>query len=683
MSGPAVVQHASTVIRVAGRMDAGSRGLVSECIANSWRRCINEYSLDPALAHLPEVIGGDDLKDRQAQHDELVQVASAEIDALYDQISGSGYALLLTDASGIILCSKLDPILDKSFRAAGLVIGADWSERCEGTNGMGTCIVENRGLTVHRAEHFRAHHIGLSCSAAPIHDPAGTLVAVLDASSVAAHDTRTSQAHTMALVNLSAHLIEKCVFLTRYRNGTVLRFHARPELVNLLHDGGLALADDGTVIAADETAVRLLGASTRVDLVGRSICEILDAPVEELMALGSSPHRALWPVRDAMLGRRFFVSLHDGKMLAQACNAALPVRESRTVVQFPAASTRTLDMTLEELAGDDPQMIRTVRSARRVADSQVSVMIQGATGTGKDCFAHALHSISRRAQQPFVAVNCAAIPESLVESELFGYRPGAFTGASREGMRGKVLQSSGGTLFLDEIGDMQLALQTRLLRVLEEQEIVPLGAEKPIKVDLRVVSASHRNLREMIARGEFREDLYYRLNGITLELPDLAARSDKERLIRQFLAAETSDGRPAAIEMDAFQRLLAHDWPGNIRELRNVIRSALAICDGGVVRLVDLPRELRENPPNPPALAQRVANPSQPPQMPASTLDGSPRSRNPLEVAEREALVAAIEANRGNMRNTARQLGVSRNTLYRKLKRHRIAVGAARRDIGS
>ncbi len=681
MSDSAIVQHASRVMRVAGGMDAAGRGVVSECIANSWRRCVNEYALDPAQAYAPAVLCGDALKDRQTQHDELVHVASAEMDSLYDQISGTGYALLLTDASGIILCSKLDPTLDKSFRAAGLVVGADWSERCEGTNGMGTCIIENRAVTVHRADHFRACHIGLSCSAAPIHDPAGALVAVLDASSVAAHDTRTSQAHTMALVNLSAHLIEKCVFLTRYRNSAVLRFHARPELVNLLHDGGLALADDGTVIAADETAVRLLGAASRADLVGRSICDILDASVEELTALGSSAHGALWPVRDVMLGRRFFVSLHDGKMLALACNAALPVREPRTVVQVAATSSKHFDMSLEELAGNDPQMLRTVRSARRVADSPVSVMIQGATGSGKDCFARALHNASRRAQQPFVAVNCAAIPESLVESELFGYRPGAFTGASKEGMRGKILQSSGGTLFLDEIGDMQLALQTRLLRVLEEQEIVPLGAEKPIKVDLRVVSASHRNLREMIARGEFREDLYYRLNGITLELPDLAVRGDKERLIRRFLAAETCDGRPAAIEMDAFQRLLAYDWPGNIRELRNVIRSALAICDGGVVRLVDLPREIRENRPS--RRAAVAANSPLPRPTQASEEDSGPRQRNPLEAAEREALVAAIEANRGNLRNTARQLGVSRNTLYRKLKRHRIAIGAARRDIGS
>src|SRR5690242_18503039 len=251
-------------------------------------------------------------------------------------------------------------------------------------------------------------------------------------------------------------------------------------------------------------------------------------------------------------------------------------------------------LTLEELAGEDPRMLRYARNGRRIADSDVALLIQGPTGSGKEAFAHAMHLASRRAARPFIAVNCAAIPETLIESELFGYKPGAFTGARREGLRGRIVQSSGGTLFLDEIGDMPLALQSRLLRVLEEREVLPLGSEGAIAVDLHVLAASHRNLRDMIARGAFREDLYYRLNGITLELPALCERMDKERLIQHALAAETGNGRPAAIERDALQRLLIYPWPGNIRELRNVIRTALAICEGGVVRAMDLPREIRE-----------------------------------------------------------------------------------------
>jgi transcriptional regulator of acetoin/glycerol metabolism len=323
-------------------------------------------------------------------------------------------------------------------------------------------------------------------------------------------------------------------------------------------------------------------------------------------------------------------------------------------------------LTLEDLAGEDPQMLRNARSAYRIADSNVSVLIQGPTGSGKEAFAHAMHLASARASRPFVAVNCAAIPETLIESELFGYKAGAFTGARKDGMRGKILQSSGGTLFLDEIGDMPLMLQTRLLRVLEEQEIVPLGSESPIKVNLHVLAASHRNLRDMIARGTFRDDLYYRLNGITLELPALRDRADKERVIHHALAAETDDGRPAAIERDALQRLLAYPWPGNVRELRNVIRTALAICDGGVIRRIDLPREIRE------AETLKLAPPTS--GMRATAVPDGPGAANPLQVAERAALLSVIEDCHGNMTRVALQLGMSRNTLYRRIKRHGIPL---------
>ena len=328
-------------------------------------------------------------------------------------------------------------------------------------------------------------------------------------------------------------------------------------------------------------------------------------------------------------------------------------------------------LTLEDLAGEDPQMLRNVRSAYRIADSGVSVLIQGPTGSGKEAFAHAMHLVSRRAERPFVAVNCAAIPETLIESELFGYKPGAFTGARKEGMRGKILQSAGGTLFLDDIGDMPLTLQTRLLRVLEEQEIVPLGSETAIKVDLHVIAASHRNLREMIANGTFREDLYYRLNGITLELPALRDRADRERVIHHALAVETGNGRPAAIEMDALQRLLAYPWPGNVRELRNVIRTALAICEGGVVRGIDLPREIREvesNTADVSAIAALAAGAR------TAAADPSAPPANPLRAAERAALVRVIAECHGNMTRVAAQLGMSRNTLYRRMKRHSIPL---------
>jgi len=661
MSDPAAGPHAELVVRVAdhGFSVESAPPPVAPIVDLSWRRCLHDFKLDPAREYQPTVLDSGRLKELHAEHDELVQIARAEMDSLYEQISGSGYALLLADTEGVILCEKVDPALKRMFGQAGLILGAEWSERREGTNGIGTCAAEARPITIHEADHFRARHVALSCSAAPIHDPNGKLLAVLDASCVNAGGTRESQMHTVALVNTSARLIEKCLFLRRHRGDAMLRFHHRPEFVDLLHDGAIAVAADGTIVATDMTGLRLLGAQDRRDLIGCSIAEVFDTTFDELLATSGAGRRAVWELRDNRYGRRYYASLVGAG--AQAGRAPPPPIVPRTIVQV-ARDDSCGAMTLADLAGEDPQMLRNLRNARRIADSSVAVVIFGPTGSGKEAFAKALHLASSRAKQPFVAVNCAAIPETLIESELFGYSRGAFTGAKKEGMRGRIVQSSGGTLFLDEIGDMPLMAQTRLLRVLEEMEVTPLGSEAPIKVNLRVMCASHRNLRELMSRGEFREDLYYRLNGICMELPPLALRGDKETLICKCIARESAGKQIAAIEEIAMKRLLAYPWPGNIRELRNAIRTAIAICDHNVIRFADLPLDVRRH-------------------VPASCGASDETSRRAgkvlpisLQSAERQALVQVIEQHHWNMTLVAAHLKISRNTLYRKIKRHAIPI---------
>src|SRR5579862_3057132 len=423
---------------------------------------------------------------------------------------------------------------------------------------------------------------------------------------------------------------------------------------------GLAeVSGDGLTCGRERCEQLIALAALELDRLFERVCE------SECVLLLTDANGAILHEKSSALLRGSFRVHRIGSPAARS----LSQERDLALAAFRAAQQA---LTLEDLAGEDPQMLRNVRSAYRIADSGVSVLIQGPTGSGKEAFAHAMHLVSRRAERPFVAVNCAAIPETLIESELFGYKPGAFTGARKEGMRGKILQSAGGTLFLDEIGDMPLTLQTRLLRVLEEQEIVPLGSETAIKVDLHVIAASHRNLREMIANGTFREDLYYRLNGITLELPALRDRADKERVIHHALAAETGNGRPAAIEMDALQRLVVYPWPGNVRELRNVIRTALAICEGGVVRGIDLPREIREA--DPANTGEPGAVASVPQGNRASPGETCVAPVNPLRAAERAALVRVIAECHGNMTRVAAQLGMSRNTLYRRMKRHAIPL---------
>ncbi len=580
------------------------------------------------------------------------------MDSLYEQIAGSGYALLLADTAGVILCEKVDPALREMFARAGLIAGAEWSERREGTNGIGTCAREAHPITIHQTDHFRCRHVGLSCSAAPIRDSARAPWSRFSMPRASMRMATASRRCTRSRsCQNSARVIEKCLFLRRHRADSMLRFHHRPEFVDLLHDGAIAVAADGTIVASDMTGMKLLGASDRSELVGRSIDDIFDASYEELLAAAPPGRRSMWELRDHQHGRRYFASLvktdrpRTPTAAAVSAHAVVHVRS-----QDPVAA-----MTLQDLAGEDPQMLRIAWSATRIADSSISVLILGPSGSGKEVFARALHLASKRARQPFVAINCAAIPETLIESELFGHVPGAFTGARREGLRGRITQSSGGSLFLDEIGDMPLLMQTRLLRVLEEQEVTPLGSESAIKVNLRVMCASHRNLREMVARGEFREDLYYRLNGMTLELPPLRSRSDQEALVRQCIAHESSGGESASIERAALERLLAYPWPGNIRELKNTMRTALALCTERVIRVGDLPEEIRRYGRDP-----RAAE--------AARADGA----GLLESAERQALLEAMQAQGWNMTRVAAKLGISRNTLYRKINRHGIAIIRAR-----
>jgi transcriptional regulator of acetoin/glycerol metabolism len=308
----------------------------------------------------------------------------------------------------------------------------------------------------------------------------------------------------------------------------------------------------------------------------------------------------------------------------------------------------------------------------------VPILLHGATGTGKEAFAKSLHRTGLWSDKPFVTVNCAAIPESLIESELFGYTRGAFTGAAKEGRVGKILQSNGGTLFLDEIGDMPLMLQTRLLRVIEEREVVPLGSDQPIPVDLHVISATHRDVHQMIQEGQFREDLYYRLNGITLHLPLLRDRGDKADLIRTLLREENAGQDCVRIEDDAFAKLMQYSWPGNIRQLRNALRTASALCRDGIIRASNLPQEILDtNPPSPPIVVVKVAAAASvaaaaPAETAAAPSESLPSAA--LREAECAALLRELERMRWNISRTAQTLGISRNTLYRKIHKHRILL---------
>ncbi|SDN99440.1 Transcriptional regulator of acetoin/glycerol metabolism [Pseudomonas arsenicoxydans] len=605
-------------------------------IARSWLRCLEDYHLDPALTMAPTVLEHGRVLESRERLQQVLHIAGNEMTSLHQQLSGAGHAVLLTDARGVILNCVTAPAERKIFERAGLWLGADWSEACEGTNGIGTCLVERQSLTIHQDEHFRGRHTGLTCSASPVFDPHGELLAVLDVSSARHEVSRQSQFHTMALVNLSAKMIESCYFLRYFDNQWLLRFHLQAESVGLFSEGLLAFDGEGRISAVNQSALNLLGHG-RCGLLGQPVEAFFDCSLDELLGRASVNASASWPLRTRD-GRSLFALLRG-----QPRSIPVPVVQRPVIAEQPRLSGICIgDIALQE----------DFRKSLRVFERDVPLLINGETGSGKEAFAKAVHQASQRAEKAFVALNCAAIPESLIESELFGYRGGSFTGARKEGMRGKLQQADGGTLFLDEIGDMPLALQTRLLRVLEDRQVVPIGGE-PEPVNVRIISATHRNLLERVQDGSFREDLYYRLNGLEVALPALRDRSDKSQLL-DFLLAEEAGGETVVIDEPARQALLGFAWPGNVRQLRNVLRTLAALCDGGRIGLEDLPAMIRQVRPLP---VVAVEEPSE----------------HPLDDAERLALLNALEQTRWHMTNTAEQLGVSRNTLYRKLRKHGIA----------
>ena len=658
--------HAERVMLVGAHGASKSMDVPHEVISTSWQRCINDFGLDPADKPESEIIEASSLKARRDEMHDFINVARGECRNLYEQISQSGYTIALTDAEGVILEQLTDSGLEKAFKQCGLLPGSVWSEKRRGTNGMGTALQVSSPVIVHREDHFYDTDLGLTCTSSPIFDPHGKIAGVLDVSAFDMGGSWQSQIHTRALVQMAANFIEYHYFQQLYQDRTLLRFHPRSEFLGVGTEALMALDDDGTILAVNDKTLGQLGYEDRNRILGRHINDVFSLKEEMLDTRFSQLGHRVFPVEDIHHGRRYLATI-----VKEDRNARTTIKTRKNRDKMIVAPTNIPEKkSLKDLSGNDPRMAFNVRCARRIVDKNISILITGDTGCGKEVFALAVHEASSRASKPFVALNCAAIPESLIESELFGYKSGAFTGARREGMQGCVLKSSGGTLFLDEIGDMPLNLQTRLLRVLESKEVLPLGSQTPVKVDLHIISASNRDLKKMMSEGTFRDDLYYRLNGMTLTLPPLKERRDLKDIILCVLATENDSDQPASIEQKAFAKLTEYSWPGNIRELRNVLRTALALSDEGVVRLSDLPREIAFGD----GFDSDMGQADESSVMDAQSAELEPIHRSPLENAEREALLQEIERNHWKMTVTAEKLKMSRSTLYRKLKKYGIPI---------
>jgi transcriptional regulator of acetoin/glycerol metabolism len=648
---------------------------MSEPVAQSWARCINEFRLDPGRFVTPPVLTEHELAARREAVGDLIACSKLEMTTLYQQLADPELAVVLVDADGVIVHQVSSTPFAEAVAVDGFRIGALWSEREAGTNGMGTSIAERDCVAVCQQDHFYARYTSLTCSAAPIFDDRGEIAGVLDVTS----RSKLLQQHSLVLVGMSRQMIENRLLSSRYRHANIIQFHSRPEFVGTLHGGKIAVDDDGTVLAANRSAAFQLGCRSLEELRGKRIDEAFNASIEEMIARSIRGSFHPITVYSASGTNRFFLVAQTAQAGSTASTTRVfvtdpTVRRPAREPHAPATGSR-LDK-ISHLEFGDPRMASQIQLAARVIQRKIPIVLRGQTGTGKEVFAQALHGISPLANGPFVPVNCASLPENLIESELFGYRAGAFTGAQREGRRGKIVQANGGTLFLDEIGDMPLALQARLLRVIEEHEVTPLGAETTVKVDFQLISASHRNLLELVQSGQFREDLYYRLKGIEINLPALAERIDKLPLIHHLLETECEGTDTPELTPEAQRALLGYAWPGNIRQLRHVLKMAIALCDGHPIEGAHLPPEVLQASQPPASAAAAPAAPSRiaAPEVPHLAEDADISSLNAIQLNERETVLAMLDEHRWNVSNVAKALGISRNTLYRKMHRLHIRL---------
>ena len=703
-----------------------------EKIDQSHERCV---ALGVSRIERPDhsPLGRSDLAVVRERNLRLYDHAAPVMEMLYEQIVNTENMVVLCDATGTIIHSIGDDDFLARASKVALQPGVNWSESTKGTNAIGTALIEEVPTLVHADEHYMHANHFLTCSAAPILDPRGNILGVLDVTG----DRASFHQHTMALVKMSARMIENHWLTDDYRNVMRLHLHSRVEFIGTLMEGILAISADGKIVGANRGALEQLGLSgaalrmhSLTTLFGTTVNALVDrfrSPLATPMPVhlngGRQFHihaRFNWPVwtslAEAVSGAtepsagsvRTLPAAAAGQQTGGATTPAdQPLAESARATGRGGETAASPGSGLAQLRTGDTQMASVVDKIRRVINRDIPILILGETGTGKELLARAIHVDSVRSKQAFVAVNCASIPETLIEAELFGYEEGAFTGARRKGAVGKLVQANGGTLFLDEIGDMPVALQAHLLRVLQERQVTPLGSSKSVPVDVSIICATHRNLREMIDRKAFREDLFYRLNGLAVRLPPLRERSDLLALVRRILdqlAEPSRASRRLQPDADVLRLFQHYAWPGNVRQLFNVLRTAAVMASGDALITRehlsdDFLEEARASQPGgidadlTAAAASAAVVVTQPAaaagQLPSGnaansdptgpgSADAAPRGpawspapalpQRSLEAIELDAIRLAVEAAKGNISEASKRLGISRNTIYRKLR---------------
>lgn len=678
MQSPQVVaRHVGRVIDMVERKTPHGIDPSAQRLIRSWMRSLNTHQVDPARVNTPRIVSAQELREHRDRLEAFMRISREGIDRLHAQILPANYCVLLTDADGVTLDYRTVPAQEREFRDQGFRPGTCWSEAYEGTCGVGTSLIDGQATLIHRDEHFRSHNIAFTCSAAPIFGLDDRPIAVLDASALNSPTQRESQSLVFRMVIERAQQIENAFTYYSLRPYWVLQCGRLAEFLSVQTDYLIGFDDSGRIMGGNRRARLELFALEQA--APDFIHDLLECTAHDILSAAHGRPGQAFPLRLRGSGERLFASLH-APALRRRETARPSVEPARTAIDAPDRKRDSELRGFGHLAINDVRLRDNVERALKIANRNIPVMLLGETGTGKEAFARAIHDFSERRGKPFVALNCAAIPESLIESELFGYRDGAFTGARSKGARGKITQADGGTLFLDEIGDMPLQLQCRLLRVLAEGEVLPLGAETPLRVDLHIICATHQNLPQQVREGRFREDLYYRLNAAVFLLPPLRERTDIAEVIRRVLEEESGalDRAEQALDREV-QRVLEHyTWPGNIRQLKYAMRYACAIADGDTLRLEHFPLEIAAGVENGQPVTEAPRSP--PPAMRAPA--DPPPMLSDSEATLRATMIDTLRRNHWQAKRSAEALGMSRATFYRKLAKLHIVSPNRRGDSG-
>ncbi|WP_409343610.1 sigma-54-dependent Fis family transcriptional regulator [Paenibacillus sp. MBLB4367] len=519
-------------------------------------------------------------------------------------IKQSGQMALLIDSEGTIIHTSGDPDFSRRAVAVQLQVGANWAERRKGTNAIGVTLTEKKPVRVHAEEHYFSSNHFLTCASAPVFNSTGELIGVINISGKQEH----YHAYTFTLACMAALSLQNKMLLEESKKEHLVTLR---ELDHRSQNHPLpliSLSRDNRILRANHAAIRMVGS----DAIGKELTKLEGFSVETI----HNEHQKLWQS----------VSIRK-----QAANAP-------RLYSF------------KDIVGTCPVILQKKELAQKAAATDFPVLLLGESGVGKELFAQSIHTASARSAEPFIALNCSAIPDSLIESELFGYARGAFTGANKDGNAGKFEAAHKGTIFLDEIGDMPLRAQAALLRVLQESIITPVGSTKSKTIDIRVIAATNKNLAAEVQAGRFRADLYYRLKGIHITLPALRERSDILTVAVHLLRKHTSPCPP--LTEAAQNKLLAYSWPGNIRELNGILMQAVFLAGEQPIDAEHLSFEESEV-------------------MKAES--GEDRQLTLID-AEIMAIKKALKASGWNLSKAAGQLRIGRTTLYRKIEEYGITL---------